>query len=280
MEQRWRNAEENEKASRAIFAQNAIKPEEVVPEWRRTRALLGGPDEVKRFLEHALARFDAPLETRRKGFDAHVNRLPAALRGRLSARGLEGSVRLVFDDPAPHGAIVATRNHPLTATLAETLVEGALDPDSSPEAVLGRVGAWPTSVVDARTLVLTLRLRFKLTIHAKRERMLLSEEAAFLAFGSKDTLIATSDAAQALLAGAAAADLASTARDRFIAQGRDRLPVLLDGPIAAFARERAAALANNHARLRATGVGAPRVTVEPVLPADVIGLFVLLPAED
>lgn len=234
---------------------------------------------MKRFIEHALARFDAPLETRRKGFDAHVSHLPAALRDRLSARGLEGSVRLVFDDPAPHGAIVATRNHPLTATLAETLVEGALDPASSPGATLGRAGSWPTTVVDVRTLVVMLRLRFKLTIHARRERMLLSEEAAFLAFGSADIPVATGDAAQALLAGEGASDLPPSRRDHFIAQGRERLSALLEGPIAAFARERAAALAEDHARLRATGVGAPRVTVEPVLPADVIGLFVLLPAE-
>ncbi len=37
MEMRWRNAEEGEKRSRARFAQNAMKPEEVAPEWRRWR---------------------------------------------------------------------------------------------------------------------------------------------------------------------------------------------------------------------------------------------------
>ena len=41
METRWRDAEEGEKRSRARFAQNAIKPEEVAPEWRRWRDLAG-----------------------------------------------------------------------------------------------------------------------------------------------------------------------------------------------------------------------------------------------
>ena len=41
MEQVWRDAEENEKKSRARFAQNAMKPQEVAPEWEKARDLLG-----------------------------------------------------------------------------------------------------------------------------------------------------------------------------------------------------------------------------------------------
>ena len=44
MEARWRDAEENEKKSRARFAQNAMKPQEVAPEWEKVRTLLGSPD--------------------------------------------------------------------------------------------------------------------------------------------------------------------------------------------------------------------------------------------
>jgi hypothetical protein len=109
--------------------------------------------------------------------------------------------------------------------------------------------------------------------------MLLAEEVGFVAFATPDTPVATDVDAQALLAAEAAGDLATTTRDKNVAQARDRLPALLAGPVAAYARDRAAALAEDHARLRATRVQASAVTVEPVLPADVIGLFVLLPAE-
>ena len=74
------------------------------------------------------------------------------------------------------------RNHALPATLAESLLEGALDPGSSPVPPLGRVGAWPTSGVKTLTTILLLRLRHKLTVHARRERLLLAEEAGALAF--------------------------------------------------------------------------------------------------
>jgi SNF2 family DNA or RNA helicase len=48
-ETRWRDAEEGERRSRARFAQNVLKPEEVIPEWQRWRELLGTPDDVYRF---------------------------------------------------------------------------------------------------------------------------------------------------------------------------------------------------------------------------------------
>ena len=48
---------------------------------------------------------------------------------RLAARGLEGTVRLAFEEPPPTGAEMVARSHPLPATLAETLLEGALDPE-------------------------------------------------------------------------------------------------------------------------------------------------------
>lgn len=41
MDARWRDASENEKKSRARFAQNAMKPAEVAPEWNKVKDLLG-----------------------------------------------------------------------------------------------------------------------------------------------------------------------------------------------------------------------------------------------
>ena len=43
MEARWRDASENEKKSRARFAQNAMKPQEVAPEWEKVAIAAGFP---------------------------------------------------------------------------------------------------------------------------------------------------------------------------------------------------------------------------------------------
>ncbi len=80
-----------------------------------------------------------------------------------------------------------------------------------------------------------------------------------------------------MLTSPAARDLAPEARDRFAREALGRLQTLLPGPVADHARVRGAALADDHERVRAAAAGAPRVEVEPNLPADVVGLFVLLP---
>ena len=278
MEAQWRDAEENERKSRARFAQNAMKPQEIAPEWQKVRMLLGSPADARQFVERAMARFGVPLEARKTVLLAHVDALEAGLRGRLAEHELKASVRLAMSEPAPSGTTLLTRTHPLTATLAEALVEASLDPEALAGLGIGRVGAWPTAAVRRVTRVALLRIRFKLTIHARKERLLLSEEAALIAIQSGQ-IVATDAAARDLLNASATADLAPIARDRFIIGAKEELPSLLDGPIAKFVHGRAEELMADHARLRTASGSASRVTVEAVLPPDVIGLFTLMPGE-
>lgn len=278
LETSWRDAEENEKKSRARFAQNAMKPQEIAPEWQKVRSLLGSPADARQFVERAMARFGVPLEVRKTILLAHVNALEAGLRERLAEHAINGSVRLATAEPAPSGTALLTRTHPLTATLAEALFEASLDPEALAGLGIGRVGAWPTAAVGQVTHVALLRIRFKLTIHARRERLLLAEEAAIIAIQGGQ-IVACGEAARELLTAPATADLAPVARDRFIVAAREQLPSLLDGPITDFVRSRAEQLMADHARLRAASGTASRVTVDAVLPPDVIGLFALLPGE-
>ena len=229
-----------------------------------------------------MSRLDAPLEPAKADTArAHLAALPSAVSERLAARGLIGSIRLAFDSdkPAPAGAEMIGRNHPLPATLAEALLEGALDPGSSPMQPLGRVGAWRTVGVKTLTTILLLRLRHKLTVHARRERLLLAEEAGALAFeanAAEPKLFG--EGALDLLEHAAGGDLATVARDRLLAQAQERVGVAFLAAIATHAQARADELTRAHARVRAALPGVSRVSVEPVLPVDVIGIYVLVPA--
>lgn len=278
METRWRDASENEKKSRARFAQNAMKPDEVAPEWEKVKNLLGSPEETLVFLDRAMSRFGVPLEQKKSLRLAHVHALQDSLKEKLEQRGLKGSVKLATQEPAPTGASLLTRTHPLTSSLAETLLEASLDSEALPDLGIGRVGAWPTHAVSQLTRIALLRIRYKLTIHARRERLLLAEEAALVALDNNN-VVATGAKAREMLATPASADLAPIARDRMVNAARNDLPKLLEGPLADFVRGRATELMEDHSRLRAAAGSASRVSVEPIIPPDVIGLFVLVPGE-
>ncbi len=82
----WAVAQEKAKANRTIFAQRRLKPEDVLPEWNKSLAAIGGRDDVQRFTDRALTRFGAGLEPLRKGFKAPTASLPEEVRERLEAQ--------------------------------------------------------------------------------------------------------------------------------------------------------------------------------------------------
>ena len=276
IEARWRDASENEKKSRARFAQNAMKPSEVAPEWNKVKDLLGSPDDARVFVDLTMRKFGVPLEKKGAVHLAHVHALQPSLKEKLDQRGLKGSVRLATAEPAPSGTSLLTRTHPLTSSLAESLLEASLEPESLPDLGIGRVGAWPTPAVSVITRIALLRIRYKLTIHARKERLLLAEEAALVALQGQ-TLVASGNTVRDWLGTPATADLADIARKRLSDAAKAELPAMLEGPLADFIRQRAEELVEDHARLRAAAGSASRVSVEAVLPPDVIGLFVLIP---
>jgi hypothetical protein len=277
----WRDAEAGERRSRARFAQRTLTPRDVLPEWRRWRELLGTPEELERFVTSAMVRLDAPPQPiKSHGLSAPLAALPPAIRSRLEARGLEGVVRLAFEEPPPRGSEMVSRAHPIVAVLAEALLEGALDPEAAQVAPLGRTGAWIAEAIDQLTHLALVRLRFKLLVRSGgRETLLLAEEASTLAWGPSESEPGLTGAeAAALLERPAAASLADIARARLAEAALIRFEgAAMRAGLAAYARDRAEALAADHARLRAAARLSGDVRVEPVLPLDLIGVFALLP---
>lgn len=276
-ETKWRDTAEGAKASRARYAQGALRPDEVVPEWRKMRALNGGPEEVARFTDRALRRVRAPLERSGGQSLIHLDSLPDAMRERLASRGLSGTRRIAFvDDPAP-GVTHVGRVHPVVATLAETLAEGALDPVGVEGNPLGRAGVWRARAVTQMTTLLLLRLRFQLVTSGRTNRMLLAEEAIGIAFQglAQEAHWQGAEALQ-LLEAEASSNIDADARIRQIENALGRLGGYRTA-IEQVAAARAATLSDDHLRLTEAAGGGATVKVTPVLPADIIGLYVLLP---
>jgi hypothetical protein len=106
----------------------------------------------------------------------------------------------------------------------------------------------------------------------------LVEEAGALTFDSSTSKPnATGETALAFLDQPATGDLASVARNRIVNQAHNRVTNALGPAITEYAQNRARELNQDHARVRDAGAGVARVSVEPVLPPDIIGLYVLLP---
>ena len=281
----WAVAQEKAKANRTIFAQRRLKPEDVLPEWNKSLAAIGGRDDVQRFTDRALTRFGAGLEPLRKGFKAPTASLPEEVRERLEAQGLTGTLRIDFRYPAPPPCRAVQRSHPLVAVLAETLLERSLNGDADPSSssVLGRVGCWVSGAVATRTTVALLRLRHQLVIRRdRRDSTLLVEEATGFAWlGQTDRLRGTE--ALALLKAPPSGDVPPHVREREAIKALALLGERTD-ELEVFAKERADVLLEDHLRVRAAAHRGEKAEtrgrsaqVEALPRPDVIGVFVLLP---
>lgn len=282
----WTNSSEKEKRSRTVFAQRTLKPEEVAPEWDATRLALGSGEDTERFVTRALVRLGrAPVRRSDGTWTASLAVDSLMLRERLIAEGLLEDVsepppaRLAFGPKAPARAIAVHRTHPLPGVLAETFLEEALEAGSErgDPAVLPRVGAWESDGVQRATHLFVLRLRHRLDSRGRlgAPRFQMAEEATAVALSKSGAPFATGPAAFALL-DAESADLIEVVKTREIAAALDALPARMHA-LNAFAAERAARLAEDHSRVRRVLGSQGQVTVTPVEPVDVIGLYVLLP---
>ncbi|WP_437533143.1 helicase-related protein [Sorangium sp. So ce726] len=287
IETRWLDAAEKAKKNRTVFAQRRLKPEDVLPEWKKSLAALGGKEDVQRFTGRALARLGGALEpvgsSGRRGFKTPLTALSEDVRERLDVEGLAGSILIDFEYPPAPRCRPVQRSHPLVSVLAETMLERTLGnvaiADVNDPGVLGRVGCWVSGGVTSRTLVALVRLRHQLTSQrGQQATTLLVEEATAIAWTGGPGPLEGPDAL-ALLSPLPVSDPPAHVRERAVIQSVGQLDSRMS-ELDAFAERRAQALLADHRRVREAAEAHGRYSVKALLPADVIGLFVLLPKVD
>lgn len=281
LEAKWNNAAEKAKKNRTVFRQGSLKPEDVLPEWKKSVAALGDRRDVERFTGRALARLGGALEPLKRGFKVPLAALPEDVRERLDAESLSDAIRIDFSfPPAPHCRSVH-RSHPLVSILAETLLERTLgliaQQDANDPGVLGRVGCWIVSGIVSRTVVVLLRLRHQLSAQ-RSGTPLLVEEAAAIAWSGSDAVIEET-AAMELLARVPIGDPPPHVRERAVTQALELLEAR-GYDLEAFAQKRAQTLLADHRRMREAADARGTYHVKALLPIDIIGVFVLLPQVD
>ena len=243
---------------------------------------------MQRFADRALARFNSGLQPLgKRGFKVPLGGLPEDLRERLEAEGLSGTPQLDFVYPPAARCRPVTRSHPLVSILAETLLERTLAAagmapveDKFDPGVLGRVGCWISAGVTEQTTVALLRLRHQLASgRGATQSTILVEEAAAIGWaGATSPRLVKGLDALALLQPAAADDAKKAVATRKIGEAI-ALVAVRTGDLETFAMRRAEALLDDHRRVREASDARGSWTVKALLPADVIGLFVLLPEE-
>ena len=277
----WQTAKD--KMTRTVFAQRRLRPEQVLPEWRKSVSVLGGQDDVARFVRVAAERLGAGINRRNDYSQLPIAYFPTPLRDRLGAIGFNPRAKISFERPVPAGATYIHRTHPLVATFADFVAEQALDGDGP--VVGARASAMFTRGIETRTVLYLLRLRSQIQVARRRSdgryaplKSLLAEECLGMAIrsgGGSEWL--NEDDALALLSLTPGRNMEDGQKTQLIRQTLHSLPAL-EPVLDRIAQERAKELLADHRRVReASDAKGLRYDVIPALPVDKIGIYVFLP---
>lgn len=269
-------AAEQQKAIRSIFAQHAIKAQDIETDLKEVDAVIGDVATVEDFVCQALSYLGAQIERWKKGYRLFTDNLPGGLKDMFPGKK---ETLLSFQSPTPEGYRYIGRNHLLVERLSQMVLANALYPENNRFHV-GRASVLRSREVAQLTVLAEFRVRNVIaTLQGRQE--LVAEE--MLLWGWQGD---AGDTARHLTPGQAK-DLLERAKpsanmtpaeqaywlDEALANLQSLSPVFEQ-----LARERAAHLVEAHERFReALDKGHRFKVVEPVLPMDLLGLYVLVP---
>lgn len=266
-------AAEREKASRSIFAQNAIKAQEIAEDLKAVDEAIGNPKAVEEFVTAALAGlFGVQVTKEREGYGIVMGNLPPQLIDLLPTGRV---VKVSFESPTPEGYHYLGRNHRFVEQLCQLVMANTLARQDKRAA---RAAVIRTRQVAKKTTLFLFRCR-NVIEQGKGGHQIVAEEMLLWGWrGTPDQKEFLDHAeAKALLAAArAASDLSPQARAGFL-DNELKLIDKLDTEFTAIAEEQSKRLVAAHERFSALMDRQRFQVVYPVLPMDLLGLYILLP---
>lgn len=282
---KFRRSEELARATRSIFAQHSIKAHEIEKDLRDTDEAIGNPLAVEEFVTQALPGiFGAQMDSLDIGghqawtlYTANLDPSLAQLLPSGTSTQAKPSYVVSFNSPTPEGVRYLGRNHPFVEQLCQLILAGSINRDKFAAC---RSAALRTSSVNTATTLLLFRVRN--VIEEKRKgHELVAEEMLIWGYRGdpEDNDFLTSEEARILLneTTPAGSELTLERRQRLVTDTTDRLGSLRPR-FDALAGERCQQLVEAHERFCKLVSKSSYQVVYPVLPMDVLGIYVLLPS--
>ena len=266
-------AVERERTSRSIFAQNAIKAAEIEEDLRAVDEAIGDPDAVKDFVTGTLDNiFGVQITNEDNGFGIVTGNLPPQLRGILPKGD---HIHVSFESPTPAGLLYLGRNHPFVEQLCRVIMANTVVRHGKRAA---RAAVIRSEQVAIKTTLLLFRCR-NVIKQGKGDHQIVAEEMLLWGWRGvpENSEYLSHEQARALLSEAcASSDLSPEAKAAFLKNDL-HLISQMDKIFDDLAEEQSIHLVSAHERFSELMDKQRYQVVYPVLPMDMMGIYILLP---
>lgn len=266
-----------EKASRSIFAQNAIKAHEIEADLKEVDEAIGDPRAVEDFVTASLNNlFGVQVAKDAKGYRIVMGNMPPQLRDLLPTGD---AIKVSFQSPTPKGYHYLGRNHRFVEQLCQLVMANTL---ARTDRRAARTAVIRSRQVSVKTTLMLFRCRnvIEQSKHGSQPRhQIVAEE--MLLWGWRGTpqqkeFLDHTTAKQLLAEARASSDISPQARASFL-QNELKLLDTLDAEFQVIAEQQSKRLVEAHERFSALMDKQRYQVVYPVLPMDLLGIYILLP---
>ncbi len=276
---KFKRSEELAKATRSIFAHHSIKAQTIEKDLQDTDEAIGNPDAVEIFVTQALPiLFGAQIEEspigNHRAWRLFTENLDPSLRSLLPD---VKSLLVSFHSPTPAKVAYLGRNHPFVEQLCQLILAGSINRDKFAAC---RAASLRSPSVKTTTTILLFRVR-NVIEEKKRDHELVAEEMLVWGYrgdpSHNDFL--SPEEARVLLTSVTPGgpELALERRQRLIDETADSTESLRT-QFDLLAEERCKQLVEAHERFCELIDQRRYQVVYPVLPMDILGIYVVLPA--
>lgn len=259
---------------RSIFAHETIKAEMIEADLKEVDEAIGDITSVETFVIHAITHLKGTVKKDEKGYVLYLQNIPPHLKSHF---GNETEVRISFDSPTPKGYRYIGRNHLFVEQLCQFML--ALAFDGHPEySQVARVAEIQTHHVTTKTTLIMFRVRNVIKELASKKEVIAEEMYlwGYAGTGPDARSLDYSEAKKLLLEAASIRQLTVERQkddiQRELTHFETLKPRFLELAVA-----RAENLVKAHGRFKELVGGRRYEKATPVLPPDVMGIYILMP---
>lgn len=268
-------AMEREKVSRSIFAQNAIKANEIETDLKEVDEAIGDVKAVEQFIVESLRFMGVQVEAKKEGYKIYATNIPQRLRDLLTDKN---EIQVSFKSPTPTGYKYIGRNHPFSEHLSQHIINNALQSANNSAA---RAAVLRSADVKQKTVLFQLRVR-NVIAEQPSNKQIVAEEMWLWGYEgevNQKNFLTKEAALNTLMTVKASQNMEEPEKAHWL---NEEMQWVIDETLFRkqtdeVALERAHHLVESHTRFKKLVSGNKYQVVEPVLPMDVLGVYILLP---
>lgn len=271
----FEEAEKREKASRSIFAQNTIKPSDIEEDLKEVDEAIGDVNTVEQFVVQSLRFIGVQVDEVSHGYKIFTTNIPQRLRDLLTSKN---EIQISFKSPTLPKYQYLGRNHPFTEQLSQHIINTALHGYGNSAA---RAAVLRSSSITEKTVLFQFRVR-NVIAEQPNNKEIVAEEMWLWGFEGelkRKKFIDKDKGLDLLMETKPTQNMEKLEQSYWLSEEVEWIQdeAVFRKYTDEVALERANHLVDSHTRFKKLVSGSKYKVVEPVLPMDVLGIYILLP---